>query len=265
MKTLKAKLISTIVAVAGAASVLGFGLSSFAWFGANKKTIASGMVLRSRNELNIAIEHQDYEVYGYDLETDEPVVLSNDLTLGEYNIFMPFRNSYNRRIIRMTLIYPKGVTSTSKISIKINCLSNLFDTNGYVDTKISNLIQFKFFDNYNKQIHEIDDSHTIFDVYQECCTIFDGINDFYTFVDTTASEKTENNKDKEFEVNLNLPEEASGSNYKTDFFIEYNYNDQLVDYYKNNSNVDFDIDFFKEGNAVPFDQDVQRIEFDLVE
>lgn len=264
MKSLKAKLISTAVTIAGLGSVIAFGLSSFAWYHANKKVDAQGMELRTMYKGEIVFENDSYVVYGYDIENDTPQLISGDLSLGSYNIFVPGRNSFNRRIIRTTILYPRGVEIGSSIKITINCLSDLLISGTqFVDEKISNLIQFKFYDNFDNRIHQVDEEHTVSDVYNECVELFDSIEESYSFVELSGATATK--PDKVIEIPVNMPSLSQEADlYRTDFLIEYNYNDDLVAYYKEHADENFDISFFKDKNAIPFEQDVQYITFTLV-
>ena len=263
MKSLKAKIISTIVTIAAAASVIVFGLSSFAWYTNNTEPTSEGLQIVTNSNGEIAVDGNLFTVYGYNIEDDQAELIFDDLALGSYNIFVPGRNTYNRRIVRVKLLFKNDVEIGSKISIKINCLADLLKEGGlYVDEKISNLIQFKFYDNYDGLIDQIDDTHSIGDVYDECVELFDNMNEYYSFVKINSGAASK--PSKVIEINVDTPSLAEEeTSFQTDFLIEYNYNDALVQYYKEHADSKFDLDFFKEGNAIPFKQDIECMEFSL--
>lgn len=270
MKSLKGKIISGSITVASVAAVIGFGFSSFAWFSNNKEVQSTGVLMLATNKETVEIVDDLYDVYGYDFILDEPIYLTGDdknLHLGDYDYFISNRLTYDRRIARMHLRFPSGYTENSQLRIDAFCDSRFLNDDGVtVVPLISNVIQFKFYDNHEGKISDYN-SNNIMEVYNECVDTFEDITP-YTFVNfTTSGEATTiNGKNNTLTVFLDLLSIIEDGKDMTDFIFEINYNKSLIDYFAENCGSTFDVESIKEGdNVITFKEDISVIELALVD
>ena len=250
-------------------SLIGINISTlltatFAWFNTNRKVSGDGMVIKARNEQNVDIISK--HIYTWDYVHDEPVE-TTDLNLEPYDCFITTRNEYARKFLKLTLQYPNGVPANSYLSIQVDCFGSLSYTktdNGvtktYVDTQISNLIQFKYFDNKNGEIRETD----VTTIYNDCKAKFDSINTLSKFVSLSGSgENITASKINSVESHyIPLAQSSSVSSYTTELFIEYTYNTDLLAYYQSHAEASFDLTVFTGSQEITFDADISRIIID---
>ena len=257
----------TKIIVAGI-SFVGINLSTLltatiAWFNTNRTVEASGMIITARNEQNVDVIAK--HIYTWDYEHDEPVE-TTDLNLEPYDCFITTRNVYARKFLKLTLQYPNGVPANSYLSLQVDCTGNLTyvseqDGETYVDTKISNLIQFKYYDNINGGIRETD----VATIYNDCVSVFEGINTYSKFVNlsTLNNDVTGNKPTKSIEDHsIPLAPATSVSDYTTDLYIEYTYNTDLIAYYQANAEATFDLTVFTGSQQIAFYPDISRITID---
>ena len=267
----------TKIMVAGF-SFIGINISTLltatiAWFNTNRKVEADGIVIKPRNEQNVDILAK--HIYAWDYEHDVPIE-TTDLNLSPFDCFITTRNVYARKFLKLTLQYPNGVPANSYLSIQVDCYGNLTyvseeDGETYVDTKISNLIQFKYYDNINGGIDET----SIDTIYSSCSDIFDGnveegqpdltANTLSKFVNLSGSgENITGAKPTKSIENHSIPlAQSSGvTAYTTDLYIEYRYNDDLINYYQSHAEASFDLSVFTGSTTIPFTADISRIILD---
>lgn len=254
----------TKIIVAGI-SFVGINLSTLltatvAWFNANRTVSASGMVVSSRNEQNVDILAK--HIYTWDYQHDEPIE-TTDMNLEPYDCFITTRNVYARKFLKLTLQYPNGVPANTYLSLTVDCRGPLFDVNNpeYVDTNISNLIQFKFYDNIAGGIDET----SVATIYNSCKTVFNGISNMSKFViltnngdDVTGSKPTNSIEDH----SIPLAQSSNVGAYTTDLYIEYTYNTDLIAYYQANAEATFDLTVFTGSQEITFSSDIWRIIID---
>ena len=140
-------------------SFVGINLSTLltatvAWFNTNRTVSSTGMVIRARNEQNVQVIAK--HIYTWDYQHDEPIE-TDDLNLEPYDCFITTRNVYARKFLKLTLQYPNGVPANTYLSLTVDCFGDLtYEKNNstYVATNISNLIQFKYYDNITGVIDE---------------------------------------------------------------------------------------------------------------
>ena len=126
---------------------------------------------------------------------------------------------------------------------------------------MSNLIQFKYYDNINNGIDET----SVATIYSTCVTTFDNINTLSKFVTVTGtgenavgSKPTKSIEDH----SIPLAAAANASVYTTELFIEYTYNTDLIAYYQDNAEVVFDLNVFTGATEIEFNPDISRIIID---
>lgn len=260
MKNKKAFILGAAVITVGVNLTTIFA-GTWAWFNANKQVTASGMSISVRNPDNVQIIEK--HIYAWDYETDEPIE-TNDLNLEPYDCFITSRNVYARKFLRLKLMYPNGVPENTNLCIQVNCTGDLYKETGgvnYVDTNISNLIQFKYFDNKNNDISTVDTST----IYADCKSVFESMDNLSTFVEVSGSGEAKTASKENFTITNNdiALEETSDTNFITELFIEYTYNEDLLAYYQDNSEIEFDLDVFTGATTVEFDPDVTKLSIDL--
>lgn len=234
---------------------------TWAWFNANNRVSASGMTIKAKNSENVEITEK--HIYSWDYDTDEPIE-TNDLNLEPYDCFITSRNVYARKFLRLKLRYPNGVPESTNLLIEVECTGDLYKTvqeAQYVDTNISNLIQFKYFDNKNHDINTTD----VATIYSDCREVFESMDISSKFVEVSGSgsQKTAR-KDNYSITNDDIILNSNGlENYETELFIEYTYNEALLEYYQDNAEIEFDLNVFTGATTVEFSPDVTRITIDI--
>ena len=236
--------------------------ATIAWFNTNRTVAASGIVIKARNEQNVVVLSK--HIYTWDYQHDEPIE-TNDLNLEPYDCFITTRNVYARKFLKLTLQYPNGVPANTNLSVTVDCTGSLTYTNGgqtYVATNISNLIQFKYYDNINSGITET----SVATIYNSCVTVFDSINTMSKFVTLSGSgenitgSKVQGNSIEDHSIPLAYA--ANASAYTTDLYVEYTYNTDLIAYYQANAEATFDLSVFTGATEIEFTPDITRIIID---
>lgn len=245
-------------------SFIGINISTLltatvAWFNTNRTVAATGIVVKARNEQNVNVLSK--KIYTWDYQHDEPVE-TNDLNLEPYDCFITTRNVYARKFLKLTLQYPNGVPANTYLSITVDCWGRLkTQDEQYVATNISNLIQFKYYDNINNGINET----SVATIYNTCVSTFDDINTLSKFVTLSGSgENIVGDKPSNSIENHSIPlaVAANASSYTTELFIEYTYNTDLIAYYQANAAETFDLSVFTGNQIINFTADISRIVID---
>ncbi len=270
-KSSKTKIISTVLTLSCTAVLLGFAATSVAWFSTNSQVNSKGMTVKCYLDETVGILNNSYDIYGYDIDEDEPTKMI-DLSLGDYDAFIEKNNTYAKRFVRAKLYYPNTIQKGQKLEVKVECsadhLFKTVDAHNYIDKYISNLIEFNFFDNFDRSIpEEAADGSNIGTIYNQCTSEFESLGDTgISFVHKDkAPTSEENDKDLVITKTVDLPSSAIGvAGFTTDFFIVYYYNDTLVNYYRNNCEDDYGLDVFDGTNVIDFEKDIVSISFALV-
>ena len=247
-------------------SFLGINISTLltatvAWFNTNMTVASTGMVITTRNEQNVIVIAK--HVYTWDYQHDEPIE-TDDLNLEPYDCFITTRNEYARKFLKLTLQYPNGVPANTYLSLTVDCTGELTYTKNnstYVDTQISNLIQFKYYDNITGVIDET----SVATIYNSCKTVFNGINTMSKFVNlTTSGDDVIGSKPSSSIEDHSIPlaQASNVSAYTTDLYIEYTYNTDLIAYYQANAEATFDLTVFTGSQEIVFSPDISRIIID---
>lgn len=265
MNSLKAKIVSISITIASTATLIGFGISSFAWFSTNKETVTTGLNITSGIKQQVDIFGNDFSIIYYDVITDEAKQDKNNFALTPYNVFVPARNKYNRKFIRMTLQYAVKVDPGDKLSLTINCLGDLYRTEegrAIENSVISNLIKFRFYDNASGLIPALGEDAPESEIkatYEACCSAFDTIEDEYSFVELSL-DGTSASKIKSLDLVVDMPSlEDEKPNYVSDFFMEFDYDADLVEFFKERGGVDFNLSYFEHGDGIKFNEDITDI------
>ena len=249
-------------------SLLGINFSTLltatvAWFNTNRTVTASGIVVKARNEQNVNVIAK--RIFTWDYVHDTPTE-TDDLNLEPYDCFITTRNVYARKFLKLTLQYPNGVPTNTYLSLTIDCTGDLTyvsenDDETYVDTQISNLIQFKYYDNINNGIDET----SVTTIYNSCVSVFDDINTMSKFVNLTGSgDNAVGSKPAKSIEDHSIPlaSAANAGVYTTDLYIEYTYNTDLIAYYQDHAEATFDLTVFTGNQIISFSPDITRIIID---
>lgn len=236
--------------------------ATFAWFSNNKMVKATGMAVCAKTDEHIQILEK--KAYTWDYDTDTPIE-TDDLNLEPYDCFITSRNQYARKFLRLSLKYPNGIAANSRLVLAVEFTGALTyvdqdDGQEYVATNISNLIQFKYFDNKN---NDIDDT-TVSSLYSDCSTIFSSLDNATTIVTLsgTGDEQTASKATGRVEDNTMVIEATSDPNFRTDLFIEYTYNEALIAYYQKHAKDKFDLNVFTGTTEIEFTPDITKLLID---
>ncbi|MDQ9734318.1 hypothetical protein RF031_04205, partial [Acinetobacter baumannii] len=82
-------IVSISITIASTATLIGFGISSFAWFSTNKETVTTGLNITSGIKQQVDIFGNDFSIIYYDVITDEAKQDKNNFALTPYNVFVP--------------------------------------------------------------------------------------------------------------------------------------------------------------------------------
>lgn len=264
-----------IVRTLALCSIVGFNLISlcmltFAWFISKTKEQTRASEISISAICDVEIVGNNVEIYGFDIENDVPI-LCDTYVLNPYDSFIPTRNAHNRKFLKMKISYPNYIPADNFLKITITCASDKYTGNdGFVLRDISNLVQFKYYDNKNQTIRtekvmDADGETVLFEptpttIYNDCVEVFDEIDELDTFVSnaTTSTKSAVIVNDSAIPLTQNMDK-----SYSTELFIEYNYNDALAEYFKDNCGTDFDISVFSGQNSIKFNPDILTIEFAL--
>lgn len=266
MKSLKAKIISAAISIACIATLIGFGMTSFAWFTDNKDTDSNGLTISSIVQQSVDIIDDHFKVYYFNVEQDQAVEAEDDFILAPYNMFVPARNAYNRKFVRMSLRYPGNATGGQKLLLTLTCTGDLFKDDGMTEEEvISNLIQFRFYDNYEGSIRTVGDNVTVQNVYEDCVSVFDKIEQKTTFV-SIDSEGVATKSAKVIALTVEMPSlKDKTTQLISDFFMEIDYSETLIEYFKSHGAYNFDLSYFQDGSEVEFREDIETIDLSITE
>jgi len=255
-KNKKIKLIAaTSTAIFNLAAV--FSAVGAWWVSATKANEGTNqIVLNTLGGVNIV--DNTWDIYGFDLDTDTPVLSSTDFVLGDYDVFIPVRNINCRKTIHVKLEYPQGVLSGKCLKIDIS-YSGAYKDGTSIKSNISNLVEFKYFVNDGTISTEDQTQDGVEATYYALHTKFDTITSKDTFVNADTHNKAN------ISNTSSIPLAASSSNYTTDLFIQYDYNEKLTTQFNDNFGS-FNLDYFKQANPtdrVKFTPDITSIAFSL--
>ena len=274
IKSLKAKLISTIVTIAGVASVFAFAVVSFAWYHSYTKDTANDMNLKTVVSDNVTLDIENFWVYGKD-DAEGAVFKTKDLTLRTYNLLELSTDSesteddniYNKRFYRIHIDYPNHESDNNVLSIKLQLkkdgdgnISPLYTyTNAAmrVAPQISNVIQFKVYDNNKSKIDVLDKTDSnLTTIYEQCV---EELNDVESLQFVNSNSKSEF---IEFKLNLETNEKS------TDLIIEADYSvtlmENFIDSYQTSTQEGYEYIIANPDKVGTFEKDIEAIYFDLV-
>jgi len=215
----------------------------------------------------IAFEGDTYDIYCCDLATDNPIMIEDgDLALGNYNIYLPNRNSFCRRIIHFKLLFPSGVERASTVTLSSFCTADYSASNSIIPS-ISNMIEFKYFVNSNDNLIA---NKTVKEAYSTLHDAFDNISTKYLFAERTVVAGENEGDPSTISVNktktlvLNIADMVANPSptQKMDLYFQYDYNEELIGDYINEKKGG-DPHFF-DNTDITFTPDITEIKFDLV-
>lgn len=293
MKSLKAKIVSTSLTIAGIATLIGFSVSTLAWYTNNK--VGEGDGLDVQINVDSELIYFDFKLYKYDQMTKEGVEYVErqdanfDLNLNKFDNFIRERNVNNNNIIRFHVTFTNyNVVDSEQKRITVNAnidstkVGDPFDgaftdsatrtysdtlgykynkTNGditkeYICNNISNIIYFKGFmysyiidgtTYYADDSISIDES-TADSTYKTATEAFKNFDE-NRFI-TGSSKSTSLRLDLD-EINIKAEEAI--------FYIEYNYDTDLVDTFLNDTEIVGSQDVTMMGSNIEFMKDIKEI------
>ena len=224
------------------------------------------MTLRTIVQQSVDIVEDHFEVYYFDVDQDRAVEVDDDFILAPYNMFVPARNVYNRKFVRMSLRYPGNALSGDKLLLTLTCKGDLLKEDGITEAEfISNLIQFRFYDNFEGEIRKVGDDVTVQNVYEDCVNVFNNINQKITFV-TLNSGGTATKSGKIVALTVEMPSlKDKTKELRSDFFMEIDYSETLINYFKDHGAYNFDLSYFQTGSGVEFKEDIEKIHLSITD
>jgi len=230
----------------------------YAWFlsSLNKETSFENLNVSFSGNVEIK---GDYRIFEYDFDNDTPKE-SETLKLHGYDCFIEYKNSYNKKYVVVDLAFPNGIEDNSALQIKMVAPTNNYMDGTKVAPYISNMVQFKYLDNKNSVVPIT--GRTASQIYNDCVSTFEDISYYDTFV-TSSSSALKHVIDNTSSIPLPKTSSESVMAYTTQLIIEYTYNQDLIDYYKMKSGVNYDVTFFESGVTVNFSADIESIFFDV--
>lgn len=211
------------------------------------------------NDTNDVIVDNKYQIYGFDFEHNIGS-LCDDMVLHGYDCFIEEKNIYNKKYLKLNLSFPNDVIEGSFLKITIDAPINNFRDEiekDKIGKHISNVVQFRYFDNSN---HEIDTTASADKIYEACQKTFADIVSYDCFV----VDKNLGKKEIIINQDINLPAIKKGEGYKKELIFEIDYNLELIEFFRENYNISKDIGSFKALYEIQFDSDVKEISFDIV-
>lgn len=272
MKSLKAKLITTIITIAGCLSVFAFAVTSFAWFYSYTKVTGNSVQLKTIVSENITFEETNFWVYGKN-DAESSAFRTKDLTLRTYNLLELSSSSdlteddnvYNKRFYRVYLDFVNHGIDYKFLSVKFVLKKD--ESGNYspliprgttkVSPQISNVIEFKVFDNYESKINSYNETEpNIGEIYESCVTELNEIES-KTFVNSNSKVGF-----IEFKIPIQPGEKSS------DLIIEADYDTELmkkfIGSYKTTEQEGYEYIIAHPDEVGNFEKDIEAIYFDLV-
>lgn len=220
-----------------------------AWFTTVKSAEAAAQIFKTQSDDRLDVS---FEIYDYDLDNMTGKVATDSITkddkgrdvfvskfaLPQYDSFIPERNTYNNKILRIEILSKTNIDSTSKFSLNIPCSGSFLDGESNVTRNMSNIIGFKYFFK-----HELPNPASLNEsspgsIYAGAYSVFNGIEESRSYV-TINDEPNGSKTGGKIQENailfdeLDLDENASDA--VTVMYLEYFYKEDLVDYYFDHS------------------------------
>jgi len=235
------------------ANIAGLCFVTFAWF------IAKNNIDSNADQISVVAGSDvdiDHTLYAYD-ENAKAGVITEDFSLQQYDSFILERNVYACKILRVEVTG----SSSSSFTVEIPC-SGSFTTKSQKDqdrdivaSNISNIVSFKYL--VKSDYPSIDETNAA-TIYSTAKTAFDGISTSKSFVTVGASIATSQKNDTIRFSNINL----NASTGKQVIYIEYNYDETLVDFFYQNSDASApSVDSIQENEIIDFAADISTIKF----
>ena len=255
-----------------AMNVVCLGMLTFAWFTANQRADNSMGQITAISDDPLDV---DFEIYEYDednrtgriavdkIETleDGTEKETSRFALPQYDTFITERNTYNNKILRMEILWKSAADSSTTFSLDIPCsgdFTSKVDGVDKVTKNMSNIIGFKYFLRHDLDV-ELDES-TAGKIYDSAYSVFDGINDKVGYVNVDSNKVGSKLNDKTVHLsNLDVDENATDN--KTILYIEYFYDESLIDYYFDHSEDSKPTADNLASTAISFNCDILRFEF----
>ncbi|MCQ2771681.1 MAG: hypothetical protein MJ238_00170 [Bacilli bacterium] len=244
-----------------AMNVVCLGMLTFAWFTANQRADNSMGQITAISDDPLDV---DFELYEYDEDNRSGrIAVDKEKTgdrfaLPQYDTFIKDRNVHNNKILRMEIISKGDTSSDTTFNVDIPSNGDFTDSNDHVCNNMSNIIGFKYFLKHDSIAGALDETSAS-TIYDSAFDIFDTIDTSFSYVTVSDGVGTKA-IDKTIHLrNLDIDETADDK--ITVLYIEYFYDETLVDYYFDNSDVGQITADNLEGTAISFDCDIVRFEF----
>lgn len=246
---------------------------TFAWFTAKQRADNGMNNITAVSDDPIDI---DFEIYEYDednltgrVAVDSTTVdeESNEISvsrfaLPQYDTFIPERNTYNNKIMRIEVTSKGEVDSTSKFSLDIKCTGSFTQNiagEDKVTRNMSNIIGFKYFLRHELADQSVLNESSAGSIYDDAYAQFSSITTSYSYVTVVnnVGSKVSDNK-----IALPLMDiDENDAEHKTVLYLEYFYNEDLVDYYFEHSTDSKPTADNLESTSISFACDISNLTF----
>lgn len=250
-----------------------------AWFTTVRTAEATGQIFQVTDDDQIDVS---FEVYDYDLDNNVGKVATNQTTkdenennvfvskfaLPQYDSFIPERNVYNNKILRIEILSKGNVDASSKFVLNVPCSGAFLDDEEMVTKNMSNIIGFKYFFKHELPASAALDESTPSSIYDGAYRILEGINDYKSYVSVNLQDDGNGSSSlvgSKVEGNTimfnNLDIDETAADHITVMYLEYFYQDTLVDYYFEHSHDKKATADDLESYSVSFACDIVKLQF----
>jgi len=218
-----------------------------------------------------------FQVYEYDQDNltgriaedrtikdeDEHDVFTSKFALPQYDSFIPERNVYNNKVLRIEIKSNGTTDSNSRFSLRVPCSGAFLDDDDMVTRNMSNIIGFKYFLRHELTSSSSLDETTASSIYDSAYNVFENINETksYVSISTSSGQEVGTKIEDNTVVFDSLDIDEAAEDKTTVMYLEYFYKDTLVDYYFEHSTDEKATADNLESYSISFTCDITKLQF----
>ncbi len=219
----------------------------------------------------------DFQVYEYDQDNltgrvaedrvikdeDKNDVFTSKFALPQYDSFIPERNVYNNKVLRIEVKSNGTTDASSRFSLRVPCSGSFLDNQSMVTRNMSNIIGFKYFLRHELANPSAFDESSAESIYDSAYKVFEGIDDTKSYVSLSGALGQEVGTKVEDNTIIfnNLDVDETADDQVTVLYLEYFYKDTLVDYYFEHSSDEKATADNLESYSISFICDITKLQF----
>lgn len=190
-------------------------------------------------------------------------VVSSKFALPQYDSFIPERNAYNNKILRIEVLSKGTTNSDSRFSLRVPCSGSFLDGEDNVTRNMSNIIGFKYFLKHELPNPTSFNESSASAVYDNAYKVFENIESTKSYVtlNTVAGHEVGSKVENNTIVFDNLDVDENNEDATTVLYVEYFYKENLVDYYFDHSNDQKATADNLESYSISFNCDITMLQF----